>query len=312
MDVDIETGLLEPSKFDQSRFLDDIRNLSAAINAPYSESTTINILSVFSHSFHNGVVLWRATDRLGDALNYRFYSRKPIDTVSIASSAGLLSPNILNTLGNLVKSWSLLYNGTPEQSCDFDAEKGLVKAWVYMGGMRPLDDILGADGVPDSVRQYKSRFEHLGLQKVRHVAVDYQKGTVNLYFRAQGPITTKQATLFNALVGAEAPSQQQFKDMKKLLNELGYTFAVTIKIETGGIERVGYYALKLPEKGTKKWPDLNEQLEKFVQSAPSYDREEMNAVAWSFGGNQKYVKFERSYCGELVPLIRKWGTTLSS
>lgn len=302
----------ESFKFDSSRFLNDIRTLSAAINAPYSESTTLRVLAVFYHSFHNGVVLWRATDRAGDALNYRFYSREPIDTVSIASSAGLLSPDIVNTLGKLVTSWSSLYDGSPEQSCDFDAEKGLVKAWVFLRGMRPLGDILGAESVPESVRQHEGRFRELGLEKVRHVAVDYQKATVNLYFRAQGPISLEQATSLNALASAKPPNQTQFEEMQIFLNKVGYTFAVTIKIYSGEIERVGYYALKLPERETKKWPVLNEQLEKFVQFAPSYDREEMNAVAWSFGGEKRYVKFERSYCGELVPLIKDWGTTLSS
>ncbi|KAF7939103.1 uncharacterized protein EAE97_007184 [Botrytis byssoidea] len=302
----------EPSKFDQSRFLNDIQILSAAINAPYSESTTKKILSVFSDSFHDGVVLWRATDRLGDALNYRFYSRRPIDTVNIALSAGLLSPDIASTLGNLVTSWSSLYDGLPEESCDFDAEKGLVKAWVYMRGMRPLGDILSAKGVPESLTKHEERFKALELEKVRHAAVDYQKGTVNLYFRAQGPISLQQATSFNALAGAEPPSQAQFSEMQEFLNAVGYTFAVTIKVDSGEIERVGYYALKLPDRAAKNWPVINAQLEKFVQFAPSYDREEMNAVAWSFGGTKRYVKFERSYCGELVPLIRGWGTTLSS
>lgn len=302
----------ESLKFDQSRFLNDIQILSAAINAPYSESTTKKVLSVFSDSFHDGVVLWRATDRVGDALNYRFYSRRPIDTVTIASSAGLLSPDVVSNLGRLVTSWSSLYDGLPEESCDFDAEKGLVKAWVYMRGMRPLGDILSAEGVPESLKQHEERFMALELEKVRHVAVDYQKATVNLYFRAQGPISLQQATSFNALAGAGPPSQTQFLEMQEFLNAVGYTFAVTIRVDSGDIERVGYYALKLPDRATKNWPVINAQLEKFAQFAPSYDREEMNAVAWSFGGTKRYVKFERSYCGELVPLIKGWGTTLSS
>ncbi|KAK6603511.1 hypothetical protein H4I96_06279 [Botrytis cinerea] len=257
----------ESLKFDQSRFLNDIQILSAAINAPYSESTTKKVLSVFSDSFHD-------------------------DTVTIASSAGLLSPDVVSNLGRLVTSWSSLYDGLPEESCDFDAEKGLVKAW--------------------SLKQHEERFKALELEKVRHVAVDYQKATVNLYFRAQGPISLQQATSFNALAGAGPPSQTQFLEMQEFLNAVGYTFAVTIRVDSGDIERVGYYALKLPDRATKNWPVINAQLEKFAQFAPSYDREEMNAVAWSFGGTERYVKFERSYCGELVPLIKGWGTTLSS
>ena len=83
------------------------------------------VIEAYSQSFHEGAVLWRATSRQGDALNFRFYARGPIDTVGIAIKAGLLEPD--NALANLVTTWSSLYDGVPEQSCDFDAQKGLAK-----------------------------------------------------------------------------------------------------------------------------------------------------------------------------------------
>lgn len=114
-------------------------------------------------------MLWRATNRPGDALNYRFYEHRSIDTVSIAIKAGLLAPD--HALAPLTSSWSSLYNGTPEQSCDCDAEKGLTKASVHMAGFRPLDDILGARGVLEMMCQHGPTFHDLGVELVRHNAV---------------------------------------------------------------------------------------------------------------------------------------------
>ncbi|GHD76322.1 hypothetical protein GCM10010317_092620 [Streptomyces mirabilis] len=38
----------------------------------------------------------------------------------------------------------------------------------------------------------------------------------------------------------------------------------------------------------------------------------MNAVAWSFGsGSGTYIKAERSYCGDLISLIKGWNTFFS-
>lgn len=294
--------------FSPSRFLEDVKKTSAAIDAPYSESATRAVVEAYSQNFHDGAVLWRATNRPGDALNYRFYERRPIDTVAIAVKAGFLAPD--NAMARLITSWSSLYDGTPEQSCDFDAEKGLTKAWVYMAGFRPLDDILGARGVPETIRQHSTTFHGLGLKVVRHVAVDYDSSTVNLYFRAPGPISEEQAARYVALAGCPPPSHTEFLEMRTFLNATGFTFSVTIVAATGAIKRVGFYALKLPPNS---FPEIGEQLATFFREAPSYDAEEMNAVAWSFGeGGKKYIKAERSYCGRLVPLLRDWSSALTS
>ena len=136
-------------------------------------------------------MLLRATNRQGDALNFRFYERRPIDTVGIAIQTDLLGPD--NVLAPLITSWNSLHDGKPEQSCDFDAQKGLTKVWVYMGGFRPLDNILRARDVPKPISRHSPIFHNLRLESIRHVAVDYHSDTVNLYFRAPGPVTEEQA-----------------------------------------------------------------------------------------------------------------------
>lgn len=300
-------GVVNLEVFSPERFLEDTKQTAAAIGAPFSESATKAVLEAYAQSFKDGAVLWRATNRPGDALNFRFYERRPIDTVAIAVKAGFIEKD--NILGTLITSWSSLYDGTPEQSCDFDAGTGLTKAWVYMGGMRPVDDILNAESVPETLRQHGPAFHSLGLELVRHVAVDYHSGTVNVYFRAPGPITEEQAAKFVALADCPPLPTAEVQEMRKFLNPTGFTFAVTIKLSTGAISRVGFYALKLPI-GT--FPEIGSRLATFFSSAPSYDAEEMNAIAWSFGsGGKKYIKAERSYCGRLVPLLRDWNTALT-
>ena len=294
--------------FSPDQFLADIRTTTKALGVPYSEDTTRNILEAYATSFKEGAVLWRYTDRKGDPFNYRVYERRLVDMVAVAEESGLIAPN--SALTTLVRIWCSLYDGpgTPEQSCDFDAEAGLVKTWVYLKGIRPLDDVLNAPGVPEQLRMHQATFHSLGLDFVRFVAVDYQKNTVNIYFRTRSPISAEQAASLTALAGGYPPSEKQCSELEKYLNPKGFTISVTVALASGAISRVAFYALKLP---IGAFPEINDQLTDFFATAPSRDTEEMNGIAWSFGqGDQTYVKAERSYTGGLVSLLRDWNTPL--
>ncbi|KAF9883645.1 hypothetical protein FE257_003079 [Aspergillus nanangensis] len=300
---------VQQAVFDPEKFLVDIEETCRAIGAPYSQEKTRKVLETFQASFAQGAVLWRVTDRPGDALNYRFYERVSIDAVSCAVGAKLLQPN--HPLSELIISWSALYPKAAQQSCDFDAERGFTKIWVYLGDMRPLSDILSVPHVPLSIRNHAATFYDLGLELVRHVAADFTSNTINIYFRAQGPLTLERARSLVRLADlAYILEQEEVEEMRRLLNPVGFTFAVTIDHNTGEIKRVGIYALKLAP-GT--YPAMAERLNVFFTRAPSYDEEEMNAIAWSFGKRgAQYVKAERSYCGGLVPLMRQWNSAMSS
>lgn len=105
-------------------------------------------------------------------------------------------------------------------------------------------------------------------------------------------------------------SRSEFEDMAQFLNHEGFTLSVTIESLTGSIKRIGIYALKLPHG---KFPLVKRNMEVFFREAPSYDPEQFNAVAWSFGeGNSTYLKAERSYTGNLVQLTTDWKSALSS
>jgi len=228
--------------------------------------------------------------------------------VNIAIKAGLLDND--NKMAQLLSSWSSLYPGASTELCDFDATSGLAKTWVYLGDIRPVEDILGAPGVPETIRKHASAFHDLGLVNVRHVAVDYQHETANLYFRVSTPITQSHCEQVMSLVGGGTVRDSTYKDMARFTPPGGFTFSVTVSPEDGEITRIAFYALKLP---TGQFPAISERLTMFFTAAPSLDDEEMNAVAWSFGPNGKtYVKAERSYCGRLVRLMQEWGSPMTA
>ncbi|MFE6848913.1 aromatic prenyltransferase [Streptomyces sp. NPDC057686] len=293
-------------QFSPDRFLADTRATAQAIGAGYCPDTTRHMLDTFAAGFNDGAVLWRTTSKPAGALNYRFYERRPTATVATATKAGLLDAD--DPMARLIQAWSGLYSDSTEL-CDFDAATGLVKTWVFLGGMRPLADVLATPGVPQGIRRHEAAFDKLGLVWVRHVAVDYQHQSVNLYFRTSEGFSPAQARQFLALTGTELPQDSVMADIQQFTAPSGYTFSVTMRAATGKIERVGFYALKLP---ANQFPVIGERLEKFFHAAPSRDDEAMNAIAWSFGApGQEYLKAERSYCGQLVELMQEWASPMT-
>lgn len=299
---------MNPSfRFSPAQFLRDMKVTADAIGAAYSEPVTRTVLRAYSGSFQSGAVLWRTTGKPGDALNYRFYERRATDSVATAIRAGLLDPG--NAMTGLISSWSPRYGGAATELCDFDAEHGIAKTWVYLGGARPVGHVLGAPGIPWALRRHERRFRALGLSSVRHVAVDYRARTVNLYFRTSGKLTLDQSERLVRLANGNPPAASVFSDMQRFTAPDGYTFSVTMEVSGGEIQRVAFYALKLP---AGRFPAIGERLTAFFRSAPSRDEEEMNAVAWSFGsGGTDYIKAERSYCGQLVALMRTWDSPMT-
>src|SRR6266566_7210655 len=113
--------------FSPTRFLTDFKKLADAIGAPYSEPAIQETLDTFEGCFKEGAVIWRTTNRPNDVVNYRFYLRRRLDTVEMATKAGFIEPG--NQMGRLATSWSALFNGDTEQWCDFHPKMGLVKTW---------------------------------------------------------------------------------------------------------------------------------------------------------------------------------------
>jgi 4-hydroxyphenylpyruvate 3-dimethylallyltransferase len=269
----------------------------------------LKILKTFATSFSRGAVLFRTTDQPNGPLNYRVYERESIDMVSQSIEADLLPRDSI--LGKLVQTWSSLYGAESHQLADFDSARGLVKFWVFLGGIRPLGEILNVSGVPECIKQYRGMFETLNLTGVRHTAVDLEKASINLYFRTKPNLSRRDMNEYTSLAGADPIPDPLYSEIAAHFPKSGGTFAVTLDFNTGHISRVAFYALRLEENNLPPSATLG-RIRTFFEVCPSYEVDEMKALAWSFGeGTKRYVKAEHSYTGDLIGLIRGWGTSLS-
>lgn len=208
----------------------------------------------------------------------------------------------------LMRTWGSLWEGSPEQLCDFDACKGLVKMWFYLGGVRPTANILNAPGVPDEMRRNIPLLHGLGLEKGLHVAADFHAHTINLYHNLQGPLTRERLAELVALAECPPPSEDEFQVLAGQIKDSPYNFAVTMQYPTGKIARVAFYAVKGPGD---KLPALDERLRSFEAETPFYDGDQhFSCLSWSFGaGGDKYVKYESSYWatgGNTMALLMGW------
>lgn len=130
-----------------------------------------------------------------------------IDTVAIAEKAGLLQED--NALTGLMTCWSALYEGTPEQSCDSDAEKGLTKTWVYMVECGPLM-------ISWMLEMFLSQYVVMGLPfmiMISSLFATLPSSTIirtqNIYFGAPGPIFEDQAARLVKLAQSPAPTHSE-------------------------------------------------------------------------------------------------------
>jgi 4-hydroxyphenylpyruvate 3-dimethylallyltransferase len=291
---------LPTEDFMPRRFVSDIEETASAIGAPFSREVTRRMLDTYAEGFATGAVLWKTTSRPGDALSYRFYSRRRWDTMGIATRAGLVTPG--SPLSELVTSWSGLNDGQPVQSCDFDADSGLAKAWVFLGATVPLSEVLGAQGVPQRVLDLAPTLREHGLERVRYTAVDFRHSTVNVYFRVQGPFSAEHLRKIAGLAHSPDADEALFEEIRARMPRKDYVAGVTISLDRGRIERVAVYAADLPKD---QLPSTSSRITRFFSAAPSYDEREVNVVAWSFGPQGHYVKAERSWFGNLASLFKR-------
>jgi len=286
--------------FSETRFLHDIRATAAILEAPFSERVTCKVIDSFADNFKDGATVWKATEHAGDPLSYRFFARSRNDTIQTALRVGLLGNETDCT--TLIRRWSDAYGDTT-QSCDFDTLNGLAKSWIYLGGMRPADEVLGRSFVPQVIRDQLRIFHAVRLDYIRFVAVDYRHETANLYFRTRGPITPTRCTEILALVGLGPPPPEVVAEIRRFVPE-DFCVAVTVSMRDGKLERVCFYALKLPPG---ELPAVPERIARFFAKAPSHDACTVNVLGWSFGPEGgTYIKAEKGYLGDMAALLADW------
>lgn len=287
-------------KFEPSKAVEDIGKAAAAIGAPFSESVTRKVIETFPEQFADGGVILRTSNKPTAGLDYRFFMNKKTDCMSLAVGAGFITKD--DPMSQLIYDWSKLYDGAPEASCDFEASKGLAKVWLFFGAIRPISEILAAPGVPKGISSHLPTFQSLGLEEVQHVAVDYQKRSINIYFSFYGETTRERAAALAKLAGSGPPDDTWFNQMTEYLPLDGYPFSVTMKLD-GTISRVCFYALRgLPNDSAAK---VDGAISRFWETAPCYSPDDFKSLGWSFGG-EPYLKSERGYTGDISSFGEYW------
>ena len=282
--------------FSDVRFLTDMTGLAKALDAPYREESIRTTLDVFGEHFNTGAVLWKTTDRPGDRLYYRFFARERTNTVATAISAGLIRPSVLT---EVVAQWGERLGSEVVESCDFDCQDGLAKTWVYLGGMRPAEEVLDFP----ALQAHLPTLLKAGLSHVRFAAVDYRSNTINVYFRGRGPLTHARATEVLATVGIDAPDHVSVEHMGAVM-PTDFCVAITFSVDSGRAARACFYSLGIPADRT---PPLPQRIATFFETAPCQDVEPIRALGWSFGTNGKtYLKAEHAYSGDMAGRLRDW------
>jgi 4-hydroxyphenylpyruvate 3-dimethylallyltransferase len=178
---------------------------------------------------------------------------------------------------------------------------------VFLGASLPLNDVLAAPDVPESLRNLAPALLDHGLDHVRYTAVDYQHRSVNLYFRVREPFSARQLTAITSLTGMPERSVERAQQLAAFLPPRDHVMGLTFGLEHGTVERVAFYASQLPDDAL---PTLGPRLTRFFTSIPSHDPHPVNVVAWSFGLRGAYVKAERSWFGDVAGLFRFAGVVV--
>jgi 4-hydroxyphenylpyruvate 3-dimethylallyltransferase len=287
-------------QYEPSQFLEAIRVAADGIGAPFDEALNKKILDTFDEQFKIGAVVFRTSNQPGAGLDYRSFMRGKTDVMGPALREGFITKE--DPLTELVESWGGLYGGAPEASVDFSASKGLAKVWLWFGAIRPVDEILAPTFVPEGIRRHGPTFKRLGLTDVQHIAVDYHKRSINLYFGHYGETPREQIVELSKLSNSGPISETWFKQMDQYLSKDGYPFSVTMGLD-GEISRVCFYALSdMPFDARKVDP----KVEKFWDTAPSHTEDDFKGLGWSMG-KKPYLKTERGYCGHVVSFGAYWG-----
>ncbi|KAL4920617.1 aromatic prenyltransferase Orf2-domain-containing protein [Aspergillus aurantiobrunneus] len=111
---------------------------------------------------------------------------------------------------------------------------------------------------------------------------------------ALGDLVQAWVNEYISLAGAGPIHDDLCEDIQRVFPESGGIFAVTVDCADGRISRVAFYALRL---GLEDLSGVNERILRFFAVCPSYDHEDMKALARSFGEGGNYTKAEHSHSG---------------
>ena len=290
--------------FVEAQFLEDLEKGSADIGAPYDEKVVKEVINAHGELMYDAAIQIRGSSNPGIPILFRVLMTTPADTLDIAFRRGWLHPD--DPVVALAFAARTHFKGAVEQP-EFTASKGCDGLFMYLGGLRDLEEVLAVPGMPDSIKAHKDKFMSLHLNKIVTLQFQYTEELVSFYFLAQGPLSKDALDNAVALSGAPATSDAVYKDIIGVLLELPYYLTVVMDYHTGKVVKIEVHLLfpvKLPDE--MAIPDVGERLTKFWD-IPSHEYEDMDILSYCFGDTHLGdILALRSYCGGLRSLLRFW------
>lgn len=299
---------MESKMFDPELFLRDLRVGSSAIGAPHDPSTNRRILEAFERESKEGVIQFRIGSPRGSAVNYRIGCLPKVDWLARLREADMVPETAPMSLVDLLPE---LRGRHPSAylGADFDAAIGFQKVYLMFDRPIALSDLLRVDGVPEVLRAQEGQLSRSGLSEVTIVAVDYRKASVNVYFVWRDP-TTAWLSRFAEAWGHGPVSEEVAREILAATPVHG-SVATTWSARSPVPKRWCVYAIGLryddptayepggPLAGYRL-PPLHERFRRFDENTGSQTDAVAYGLGWSFGEPFTYLKYERSYTGDLA------------
>ncbi|KUI68523.1 4-hydroxyphenylpyruvate 3-dimethylallyltransferase [Cytospora mali] len=290
--------------FVEAQFLEDVKKTSEEMEAPFDEKVVKEVINAHSDLMYESALQVRGSDKPGVALLFRLLMNTAADTVDMAIKHGWLHPD--DPMVVLAKSARSYFKGAVEQP-EFTLDKGCDGLLMYLGGLQPLEEVLGVPGMPEGIRAHKEQFLGMGLSQVVCLHLQYAEQLVSFFFLAQGPLSKQVADQLVAMCGAPPPSESVYQDIIGVLLDSPYYLTVVMDYSTGKIAKIELHLLfpiKLPPG--MNIPEVGERLTSFFDM-PSYEYEDMDILSYIFGDNSQGNIFAlRAYCGGLRSLFKHW------
>lgn len=290
--------------FVEARFLEDLKKGSEEMGSAYDEKVVKDIINAYGELMYDAAIQVRGSSRPGVPLLFRILMATPADTIDIAIKHGWLHPD--DPMVVLATSARAHFHGPVEQP-EFTVDKGCDAMFMYLGGLRSLDEVLAVPAMPAGIRAHRDTFLGMGLDQIVVVDFQYSENFLSFYFLAQGPLSRKSLDDLVALCGAPPPPEAAYKDIIGVLQDSPYYLTVVMDCATSKIIKIELhlvFPIKLPDD--MQIPDIGERLTKFWD-VPSYEYEDVDILSYCFGDTRLGdVLALRGYCGGLRGLLRYW------
>ncbi len=290
----------DKAEFETGQYLRDLAFTADLLGAPRDADMCRQVVETFEPEFQKHVLQWKATDRPGDGLFYRFLSTDREDLVTRAQAAGLVKP-AHPALLSLQREALTTFPEAVRSGVDFEAVHGLSKVWTYTTP-KPLDEILQLQSLPPALREQRDALHQAGLSLVGFLASDFVNQSMNIYF-AWHPEQRNREWLNRMWERTReaGPAESTFRDILESQDEIS-GIGMTFDWSSPTPLRWCVYCFAVPFGGGQpgvRVPTLPERLRRLRDEAPTLNHESCYHMAWSFGPTGPYMKLEKNYAKDV-------------